>query len=172
MKTYNFIIIFCFLQIFVISAEASDFEIGGIYFNLNSDNEKTLTVTSDDNNRYEGNIIIPSNVVIDGETYIVTSIDSSAFFHCSDLVEVFIPKTIITIALHAFDYCVNLRAINVEDGNAAFTCRDGVLYNKDVSTLIACPGALKSITLPSSVKFIGKLMLFGNSRGTKLVRKF
>lgn len=172
MKTNNIIIIFCFLQIYVISARAFDFKVDGIHFNINSDNEKTLSVTSDDNNRYEGCIVIPSNVEIDGETYMVTGIDSSAFFHCTDLVEVFVPKTIVKIALHAFDYCVNLRAINVDDDNQAFACRDGVLYNKKVTTLIACPGALKSITLPSSVKFIGKVMLFGNSKGTKLVRKF
>jgi len=50
----------------------------------------------------------------------------------------------------------NLEAIDVDPSNAFFASVDGVLFNKDLTTLIAYPGARgRSYKLPHSVKIIG-----------------
>ncbi len=40
----------------------------------------------------------------------------------------------------AFEYCVCITAINVDEANENYSSRDGVLFNKDGSVLICCPG--------------------------------
>lgn len=81
----------------------------------------------------------------------VTKIDYGAFSSCSSLTSVFIPNSVIELATSAFAGCENLESINVDKGNEEYSSIDGVLYNKDASTLILCPFAKQTITIPSSV---------------------
>jgi hypothetical protein len=54
--------------------------------------------------------------------------------------------------------CPNLEEITVTDGSGNFSSQDGVLYNKDKSTLVAYPAGKtdKSFTAPKSVKEIAQ----------------
>ena len=56
----------------------------------------------------------------------------------------------------AFHGCQSLTSITVDSANAAFASSDGVLYNKNLTTLIRCPAAKQSITIPNSVTCIGE----------------
>ena len=47
--------------------------------------------------------------------------------------------------------CPKLNYINVEENGEVYTSLDGILYNKDVTTLIAIPPARTSIEIPNSV---------------------
>ena len=59
--------------------------------------------------------------------------------------------------------CKALEEITVTDGSGNFTSEDGVLYNKDKTTLIAYPAckADKSFTAPKSVKSIAQSAFYG-----------
>ena len=51
--------------------------VDGIYYGFNSNNKQATVIASE--NKYSGNVIIPSSVTYNGETYSVTSIGGSAF---------------------------------------------------------------------------------------------
>ena len=55
----------------------------------------------------------------------------------------------------AFVGCSGLTSINVASGNTHYSSIDGVLYNYVQNTLIQCPGARTSVTIPNSVTSIG-----------------
>jgi hypothetical protein len=113
-------------------------------------------------------IIIPDSV---------TNIGSFAFEYCNGLKSITIPNSVTSIGYSAFFY---LTVINVEDSNTAYSSVDGILFNKDKTTLIAYPrdrngnycipdsvinidyGAffgsdLTSVTIPDSVTNIGNI---------------
>lgn len=70
-------------------------------------------------------ISIPSKVRSNGKVYTITKIASWAFVHCSDLVGIEIPLTVIEIGSSAFHMCFEIKSISIpnsvrEIGNKAF----------------------------------------------------
>ena len=98
----------------------------------------------------------------------VTSIGESAFNGCSNLTSVTIPNSVTSIGNWAFSGCSRLENINVDPENAKYSSIDGVLYNKDATSLIRCPEAKSNVTIPSSVTSIGGSAFSGCSRLTSL----
>ncbi len=90
----------------------------------------------------------------------VASIGNSAFYRCSGLTSVTIPNSVTTIGESAFANCSSLNSINVASGNTHYSSIDGVLYNYVQDTLIECPGARTSLTIPNSVTSIGNNAFF------------
>ena len=84
----------------------------------------------------------------------VTSIGAVAFAHCSGLTSVTIGNSVETIGEFAFS-CDNLTDINVNSENTHYSSINGVLYDKNASTLILCPPKKTSLTIPNSVTSIG-----------------
>lgn len=89
---------------------AYDFESGGIYYNILSDTDKTVSVTYKDinNNSYTGEVAIPSTVTLGENTYSVTYIGKKAFERCSSLTSVTIERSVTIIGNYAFAGCENL----------------------------------------------------------------
>ena len=86
----------------------------------------------------------------------VTSIGYSAFFYCDGLTSIEIPNSVTSIGRWAFYYCDGLTSINVASDNSNYCSVDGVLFNKDKTTLIQYPGGKQgSYTIPNSVTSIG-----------------
>lgn len=86
----------------------------------------------------------------------VTSIGSNAFWDCSSLTNVVIPASVISIGSQAFSFCYNLHAITVDASNPSYGSVAGVLYDKNQTALIQCPGGKAgSLTIPSSVNSVG-----------------
>ncbi len=88
----------------------------------------------------------------------VTSIGSSAFYNCSSLTTISIPNSVTSIDIHAFSYCSGLTSINVNQNNANYSSTDGILFNKDKTTIIQYPEGKKDVVnyiIPSSVTTIG-----------------
>ena len=69
----------------------------------------------------------------------VESIGKSAFDNCESLETVYIPESVSTIGEHAFSDCNSLVSFDVDESNANFSSLDGVLFNKDKTTLIKFP---------------------------------
>lgn len=116
------------------SSFAHNFEVDGIYYNKNG-NEATVTYRGtysfSYSNEYTGDVIIPSSVTYNGTTYIVTSIDNSAFYECSGLTSVTIPNSVTSIDAGAFNYCRGLKSVNIGNsvtfiGSSAFSGCSGL----------------------------------------------
>ena len=109
----------------------------------------------------------------------VTSIGDYAFYNCSSLTSITIPGSVTSIGRYAFYYCTNLTSITIPDsvtsigesafrgrnlwnidvatGNPAYTSLNGVLFNKEKTTLICCPGGKSgAYSIPDGVTSIGK----------------
>jgi hypothetical protein len=97
-----------------------------------------------------GNYMIPSSV---------TSIKNFAFESCGKLSSINIPSSLTLIEQAAFRDCN--ASIVVEENNLNFSGIDGVLFNKEQTTLIYCPGSKTgSYTIPSSVSSIEKFAFY------------
>lgn len=93
-------------------------------------------------------IIIPDSV---------TGIGDYAFYQCSSLKNIAIPSSVTDIKLDSFFGCSSLTEITIESGNANYSSKDGVLFNKQKTCLITCPGGKSgAYKIPDSVKIIGE----------------
>ena len=95
----------------------------------------------------------------------VKNIDTLAFYECGGLETVTIPKSVTNIGLGAFADCESLKEINVENGNTEYKSENGVLFDKDKSTLICCPaGKSGKYDIPSGVTsiYVGAFSECGN----------
>ena len=123
----------------------------------------------------------------------VATIGSSAFERCSSLTEVNIPASAINIGSWVFAYCSALTAIHVAEDNTAYSSEDGVLFNKDKTTLVCYPigktettytvpatvttietsafmkcTALTQVTLPEGITYIGDKAFYNCSALTEM----
>ena len=137
------------------SAHAYDYDFmsGGIYYNVLSEEDRTVEVTRRDSySHYSGSIIIPERVLHEGKTYTVMSIGYRAFFYCDALTSVTFPASLTSIGYYAFKDCDALTNLTVDECNPAFASRDNVLYSKNLDTLVCYPtGANKEVVIPDMV---------------------
>ena len=95
---------------------------------------------------------LTSVTILDG----VRSIGNSAFTDCKSLTSVTIPNSVTSIGRGAFSSCASLTGIWVAEGNSHYVSdASGVLFDKDKTTLVQCPGAFAVYTIPGSVTSIG-----------------
>ena len=86
----------------------------------------------------------------------VTTIGEAAFLYCTSLTGVTIPNSVTEIGWYAFGCCDSLTEIDVDPNNENFASVDGILFTKDKTTLIVCPGGKTSVTIPEGVTTIGE----------------
>ncbi|GHT51672.1 hypothetical protein AGMMS49982_09730 [Bacteroidia bacterium] len=101
----------------------------------------------------------------------VTAIGNNAFYNCSGLTGALtIPNSVTAIDNGAFYGCSGLTAINVDDANATYSSVDGVVFNKDKTTLVMYPaGKQGAYTIPNSVTAIGSSAFSGCTRLSKVI---
>ena len=98
-----------------------DFEVDGIYYKIVNNEAyvtyQSVTYVSHDpdiyTSDYTGDVVIPSTVTHNGQTYTVTGINSHAFEGCWTLTGVTIPNTVTTISFNAFKNCSGLTSIEI-----------------------------------------------------------
>jgi hypothetical protein len=86
----------------------------------------------------------------------VTNLGTDAFWYSGNLTTVTIGSGVTSIGLQVFSYCPSLTAFNVNSNNPAYSSADGVLFDKNQSTLIQFPdgSSATSYTLPNTVATI------------------
>ena len=100
----------------------------------------------------------------------LTSIGVSAFTNCSSLTSIKIPKNLTTIDDFAFSACSNLSEFIVDPKNPSFSSEDGVLFDKNMETLLTCPTAKSgTYSIPSNVTSIGSSAFSGCENLTSII---
>ena len=138
-----------------------EFEENNIRYILNSPN--SVKVTYIIGQPYEGNFIIPASVTYEGYTFTVTEIvqnafsymeSSNSYYDNTNLISVFIPKSVTSIPRSAFWGCISLNSIKIEDGNPKYDSRDGcnaIIETASNTLLVGCNGTV----IPNGVTIIG-----------------
>ena len=86
----------------------------------------------------------------------LTSIGFFAFYSCTGLTSITLPASLTSIGDHTFSTCTDLTEINVASENKNYASIDGVLFSKDLKTLVTYPGGkLGEYTVPDGVVSIG-----------------
>ena len=122
MKTIKLWLVTIAVLLCSLAANAHDFEVGGIYYNITSSTNLTVGVTyrgssySQYSNEYNGAVTIPSTVTYNSNTYSVTSIGYYAFYDCSSLTSITLPEGVTSIGDYAFQYCSSLTSITLPEG--------------------------------------------------------
>ena len=143
MKRFTlFLISFILSVVFSTSALAYDVKIDGICYILISE-DKTAAVTFGDE-KYSGEVVIPSSITVEGKEYTVTFIGAYAFENCSGLTSVTIPNSVTSIDGYAFKNCSGLTSITIPN---SVTVIDNDAFSGCIS--------LTSITIPNSVTSFG-----------------
>ncbi len=128
-----------------VTANAHNFEVGGIYYNITSSTDLTVEVTSSDNEDdgyYNENITIPDVVTYNGKTYRVTSIGNYTFC-ASGKSFITLPASVTSIGQGAFANCDSL-SITIPSNSqltrigreAFYASRLGPIYIPESVTLI------------------------------------
>jgi hypothetical protein len=105
------------------------------FFNVNLGGKHTLK-----------SVILPTSI---------TSIAENAFCNCDSLTEITIPTSVTSIGVNSFIFCNSFQGFLVQSGNQNFSSVDGVLFNKDQTSIIQYPnGKSGSYTIPATVKSI------------------
>jgi len=86
----------------------------------------------------------------------VTTLQHAAFKLCGSLKEVYIPASVTSIEGEMFVECSQLETIHVHADNLVYSSDEGVLYDKDQTTLIIYPEGKSDATfeIPSTVEQI------------------
>lgn len=82
-----------------------------------------------------------------------TRIGDYAFYSCLGMVSIDIPASVVTIGTEALA-SKNITEINVSENNEFYSSINGILFNKDQTTLIQCPVGKTLCVIPSSVAYI------------------
>ena len=100
---------------------------------------------------------IPATVTYDGNEYTVTSISNGALRDLS-LTTITIPHSVNSISGYVFSKCSALTQINVDAANTVYCSENGILFNKDKTTLICYPAGKPETdyTVPDGVTTIGE----------------
>lgn len=161
------------MSLAALSLSAADFQADGINYVIRTGNTVMVVAHDDESggfsfdNGYEGDLVIPSQVEYEGQTYTVTTLDDYVFMGASLLTSVTLPATLTTLGESPFAACASLSRIDVEEGNPYFMSDGGVLYDKSRATLIACPGDKEgAFAVPSTVNAIAESAFYGCARLT------
>ena len=107
------------------------------------DNNNLSVQPLENDERYKGNISIPSSITSEGNSYKVVEIDDEVFKFCTDLTSVTIPNSVTRIRARAFYYCRS--SIPVIIPNSVTTIEVATFYYSHIT----------SVTIPNSVTTIG-----------------
>ena len=113
-----------------------------IEYSINS-GYNTVEVIKNNDYDYEGEVVIPSSIVFEGQEFIVTSIGHYAFQNCSGLTSVTIPNSVTSIGYYAFYGCKGLTSVTIP--NSVTSIKEGAFLGCSSLTNVTIPNSVTSI---------------------------
>lgn len=163
----------------VLGVRAVGFTVDGVNYKVTSSNTVSVMPNGTSgssgegiglNNGYTGDIVIPETVTNKGVVYTVTAVEEETFSYSSKLTSVSLPATVTELGEVPFEACGKLVAITVHPDNQVYMSIDGVLFDKNGTTLIACPGAKEGeYQVPTTVRTLANSAFYGCSRLTSII---
>ena len=161
-------------------ASAYDFEVDGIYYSIVSLPDLTCKVVQGED-KYSGDVTIPTEVVYNNRTITVVEIGSSAFSNCTSLTSVKIPESVTVIGNKAFYKCSLLVSVTIP--NSVTKIDNETFYGCSALTSVIIPdsvteigshafsrcSSLTSVTIPDSVTEINDHTFYGCSSLTSVI---
>lgn len=154
----------CLILTAICQLTAGVVKIDGVYYSLDENNlaaSVTFKPFEDDpdgwmyhpkDSLYVGDVVIPSQVSHNGETYSVNAIGDNAFAGSSQMTTLQIPESVMTFGTSAFSLCSSLSAITIDESNPQFRSIDGIIYYKNKMELYFAPRAISGhLTLPDGL---------------------
>ncbi len=125
------------------------------------------SVTSVGSYAFENCISLTNVTIGDG----VTSIGSYTFENCTSLTSVTIGDSVTSIGAGVFNKCNSLEVINVDTNNGAYCSNDGILFNKDKTSIICYPAGktATSYTIPDGLTVIGDNAFYSCTSLTSII---
>ena len=148
------VFIFSLILSVVFSTSASAVKIDGIYYNIFSDETAVVTYGEE---KYSGDVVIPTSITVEGKEYTVTSIGKDAFNACRSLTSVIIPNSVTSIGESAFYFCLSLTSVTIPNSVTSIS----------YAAFSTC--GLKDVTIPNSVTSIGDCAFYGCSSLEKII---
>ena len=159
-KLFVFLFSLILSVVFSTSALAYDVQIDGIYYYLISEG-KVAEVTWGEE-KYSGEVVIPSSITVEGQEYPVASIGIRAFYDCRELTSITIPNSVTSIESCALSGCSGLKDVIIVNNmfvHLPETYSGHYSIPENISQIIGgafynCKG-LTSVTIGNSVTSIG-----------------
>ena len=171
-------------------ASAYDFIADSICYNVIGDNEVEVTYKGPlyySGRYYQGDVVVPATVEHDGTVYQVTQLGMYAFTNSNNLTSVTMPNGLKTIKKYSLSNCqlvtqydipasvtlieggafngAGLERINVDSANENYCDVDGVLFNKQMTSILLHPVKRDSTyIIPDGVTTIGDYAFYYNSK--------
>ena len=104
------------------------------------------------------NLVIPKSFIDNGTEYKVVGIGNRAFFNCTSLTSITIPSSVTSIGSYqVFGRSMSLNSITVDSTNTSFRSINGILFDKNKSTIICFPAGKSdtSYNIPDTVTKVG-----------------
>lgn len=97
----------------------------------------------------------------------VETIETQAFGNIKTLAGITLSGSLRELAADTFRESINLKTIDIPEENEAFALNGGVLYTKDMKTVVTCPAGMDtaSYTIPEGVTKIGAYAFYKSSIG-------
>lgn len=120
-----------------------------------------LPVTSIASGAFYANTSLTSVEIGNG----IENIGSTAFQSCRKITTMYIPSSVTQIGVGAFLSCVSLKEFSLDTKNPNYCILDGVLYSKDMKTLISYPGGKSDIiyNIPTQTTTIRQYGIIANN---------
>jgi hypothetical protein len=93
------------------------------------------------------------------------SIGDMAFFHCENLASIKITALLVEIGREAFGQCYGFKGFDVDKNNPSYSSENGVLYDKEQTTLIVYPPMKdeEEFTVPQTINTIAAYAFNGSA---------
>ena len=93
-----------------------DFEADGVWYRVLSENTAMVISRPDEDELYNGDVVIPEEVAYEDYTFSVVGIEEGAFEDCYDLNSVVIGDAVETVGETAFQGCTGLTSVTIGSG--------------------------------------------------------